>query len=772
MRSFDRMWLFVAFTGVCSGLMPAPSRAADESGTTRNAPLSDAAVRARADALIAQMTPQEKAGQLSLFFYFTQVPQMLKAANEALDKGEVGALLFVTDPAETNRLQKIAVEKTRLKIPLLIGYDVIHGLHTIFPVPLAMTASWDPTMLEELQSIAAREARAVGVHWVFAPNVDIARDPRWGRMVEGVGEDPYLGAIMAAAQVRGFQGASIGSPGHVIAGPKHFAGYGASLGGRDYDEVNLSENELWNVYLPPFKAAVDAGAGNIMTAYMALNGVPATGNRWLLTKVLRETWGFKGFVVSDANSVRGLTRHGLTVDTQDAAVRALKAGVNIELAPPGQPPAVQSLPSAATAGKISEAEIDDAVRSVLAAKIRMGLFENPYVDERKAAAVFDDPSHLQAARVAAERSAVLLRNENSLLPLDRKRIKSIAVIGPLADAPRDTLGPWVFTMNKPKSVSILAGLRTKLGNSIRIDYSEGVSMPPRLHPSPIAMFDGGPAPKPPLDEAAEFQRAVELARSADVSVLVLGEGQDMAGELASRSTFDLPGRQQELLDAVVATGKPVVLLLMTARPLDLKETKAAAILDIWYPGSEGGSAVANLLFGDATPGGKLPFTWLRSAAHAPLIYARMNSHDPTNAYKRYWNESNKPTYPFGYGLSYTTFQYSNLRVERTSYPPGEAVSVTVDLTNSGTRVGDEVAQLYIHQRSGTSARPVRELKGFQRVTLKPGEVRNLRFTLTSGDLRYWSAVTGNWVQDESKFDVWIGGSSDAELASTFEVTQP
>jgi beta-glucosidase len=384
--------------------------------------------------------------------------------------------------------------------------------------------------------------------------------------------------------------------------------------------------------------------------------------------------------------------------------------------------------------------------------------------------VLDDPANLHAARVAAERSAVLLRNENSLLPLDRQGIKSIAVIGPLADAPRDTLGPWVFTMNKPRSVSILAGLRTKIGTSIRIDYSEGVRMPARLHPSPIAMFDGsGAAPKPDIDAEAEFQRAVALAGNADVSILVLGEGQDMSGELASRSSLDLPGRQQELLDAVVAAGKPVVLVLMSARPLDLKQTTAGAILDIWYPGSEGGSALANLLFGDASPGGKLPFTWLRNAAQAPLIYARMTSHDPFNADKRYWNESNKPTYPFGYGLSYTTFQYSNLSVERAVYAPGEAVTVRVDLKNIGARSGDEVAQLYVHQRSGTSARPVRELKGFQRVTLKPGEVRSLRFTLTPEDLKYWSAVTGDWVQDRSKFDVWVGGSSEATLAGSFEV---
>ena len=743
------------------------------SGAIAAAPMSaDASVRARADALIAQMTPEEKAGQLSQYFYLAQFPAMVKPTAELIAKGGVGSLLFVSDASETNRLQKIAVEQTRLKIPLLFGFDVIHGLKTIFPVPIGLAASWDPQMMEQVQTLAAAEARAVGIHWTFSPMVDIARDPRWGRIVEGAGEDPYLGAAMAAAQVRGFQGARIGSPGHLIAGPKHFAGYGASLGGRDYDEVNLSDEEIWNVYLPPFKAALDAGAGSIMSAYMPLNAVPATANHWLLNKVLRDTWGFKGFVVSDNGAVSSLITQGLAVDTEDAAVRALNAGLDMEMARPFQPAAFQSLPAALAAGKISEAELDDAVRWVLEAKIQMGLFDHPFVDERKAKEVLDDPAHLEAARIAAERSVVLLRNESNLLPLDRKAIKSMAVIGPLADSDKDILGPWVFKQNQPKTLSLLAGLRARLGNSMRIDYSEGVRLPARLYPSPLDAFEGPGAPKPPLDETAEIQRATAMARAADVAVLVLGEAQNMIGEIASRSSLELPGRQQELLDAVVATGKPVVVLLMSARPLDLKDTKATAIMDLWYPGSAGGIAVADLLFGAGVPGGKLPFTWVRSAAQTPLIYSHLVSHDPDHAEQRYWNESNSPRYPFGYGLSYTTFQYSNLRIARASYTVGESIPVEVDLKNTGQIKGDEVAQLYIHQRSGTSARPVRELKGFQRVALKPGETRTLRFTLTPQDLGYWSAVTGTWIHDASKFDVWVGGSSAADLAGSFETTAP
>ena len=753
-------------------LLIAPTGSAAVAPPAAATPPSEAAVRTRAEALIQQMTPEEKAGQLTQYFYFQMFAPLAAQLSQTVAKGGAGSLLFVTDPAEINRLQKIAVEQTRLKIPLLFGFDVVHGLHTIFPVPLGMAASWDPKMVEDVQTVAASEARAVGLHWTFAPMLDIARDPRWGRIVEGAGEDPYLVSAMAVAQVRGFQGPFIGYPGHIIAGPKHFAGYGAALGGRDYEEVDLSDSQLWNVYLPPFKAAIDAGAGNIMSAYMPLNGVPGAANAWLLTKVLRDTWGFKGWVVTDAGAVESLTTHGLAVDPADAAVRALNAGVDMQMVTPLKPASFKSLPTALAEGKISESELGTAVRRVLEAKIRMGLFENPYVDEKRAAAVLDDPAHRKLARTAAERSAVLLRNENALLPLDAGRIRSIAVLGPLADADRDTQGPWVFKQNHPTATSVLAGIRAKVGQSVRVDYSEGVRMPPRLYPSPFGMIDGTPPPKPPLDENAEIQRATQLARGADVSVVVLGEAQDMIGEMASRSSLDLPGRQQELLDAVVATGKPVIVLLMSARPLDLKDTQASAILDIWYPGSEGGNAVANLLFGDATPGGKLPVTWIRSAAQAPLFYSHLTSHDPANADKRYWNESSQPRYPFGYGLSYTKFEYANLRVERSQYAQGEPINVTVDVKNSGSRTGDEVAQLYIHQRSGTSARPVRELKGFQRVTLKPGEVRNLHFILRPDDLRYWSTVTGSWIEDAARFDVWVGGSSAADLAGTFEITRP
>ncbi len=731
------------------------------------AQLTEKEVRERADALIAQMTPEEKTGQITQYFDFSDNPQESKRVEDEMAAARAGSLLFLYDPVQIDRLQHIAVEKTRLKIPILFGFDVIHGLRTILPVPIAIAASWDPKVAEKSQTVAAREARAVGIHWTFAPMVDIARDPRWGRMIEGAGEDPYLGSVMAAAQVRGFQGPYLGSPEHVISGPKHFAGYGAALGGRDYDEANLSDNELWNVYLPPFKAAVDAGAGNIMSAYMGLNGIPATGNRWLLTDVLRDTWGFRGFVVTDAGAAFDLQTHHFAKDKADAAVRAISAGVDMEMAPPYRESAFQTLAQSLAAGKITTEQLDNAVRHVLEAKIRMGLFEKPYINLEEAQRVLNDPRHREVARMAAERTAVLLRNEGGLLPLDRKGLKSIAIIGPLADSARDTVGPWVFDQNDTATVTVLAGIKAKVGSDVRIDHTPGVGIPPRQYAS---IFDQGKLwPSNQVRDDAEFNRAIEMARSADVTVMVLGEAQNMIGEQASRSSLDLPGRQQALLDAVIATGKPVVLLLMSSRPLDLKGSQPQALMNIWYPGSEGGAAVANLLFGEVSPGGKLPYTWPRNIGQIPMLYSHLVTHQPTTIEQRYQNEPNSPLYPFGYGLSYSTFEFSKLQVDKPSIAPGESIRVSVDVHNTGNRTADEVAQLYIHQRYGTSARPVRELKGFERITLNPGETRTVRFALKPADLSYWNAAKHKWVQDATIFDIYVGNSSQAKLTTTFEV---
>ena len=778
---------------------PAGKRATvvdDDATGAASTGLTDEAMQQRIDDLIAAMTVEEKAGQLTQYFYFgfqrDAEPHQADGSQDdgvpndatghellsqpatveaALGRGEGGSLLFVTDPAEINRLQRITVDGNRHGIPALFGFDVIHGFRTIFPVPIAMAASWDPDTIEAGQAIAAREARAVGIHWTFAPMVDIARDPRWGRIIEGAGEDPYLGAAVAVAQVRGFQGPAVGHPERVIAGPKHFAGYGAALGGRDYDEVNLSESELWNVYFPPFRAAIRAGAGNIMMAYMDLNGIPATGNRWLLVELLRDAWGFEGFVVSDANGVRDLETHHFSRDLTDAGARALAVGVDLEMAIAD--PAYAHLPEAVAQGAVSEEALDTAVRRVLEAKFRMGLFDTPFVDEDLAREVLNDPDHRVTARVAAERSAVLLRNEGALLPLDAGSLRSIAVIGPLADSRRDILGPWCFDQDLGETVTVLDGIRARSGD-VLVEYTPGVRPEQRIFPSIFDMFAGN-VPQDPadFDEAAEVARAVELARASDVAVVVAGEWQNMIGENASRSSLTLPAGQLELLQAVVATGTPVVLLVMNGRPLDLRwaAEHVPAILDIWYPGTQGGAAVANLLFGDISPGGKLPFSWPRTVGQVPMIYSHNRSHDPKKQGERYWNEASTPLFPFGYGLSYTSFEYTGLTVDPVVTVAGGSVTVAVTVTNTGSRPADEVVQLYLHQRYGSASRPVRELKGFRRLRLESGESRDVPFTLGPDELGYWNAAVRDRVIDPSTFDVWVGGDSTAALGTTFELTE-
>ena len=456
-----------------------------------------------------------------------------------------------------------------------------------------------------------------------------------------------------------------GRPERIIAGPKHLAGYGAAIGGRDYDEVNLSDSELWNVYLPPFEAAIAAGAGNVMTAYMDLNGVPATGNKWLYTDVLRDTWGFEGFVVSDANAVRNLLTHEFAADLTDAAARAVNVGIDLEMAMVD--PAYGYLPQAVESGAVTIEAIDACVRRVLDAKLRLGLFENPYVDEDRAREVLADPAHREVARLAAERSAVLLRNEGGLLPLDTGALGSIAVIGPLADSKRDTLGPWVFDHDLDETITVLEGITSKVGDAATVTYAAGIRPGMRVFPSMFDMFAGNATEQPKdFDDEAELKRAVDLASDSDVAIVVLGEWQSMIGEAASRSSLELPGRQLELLQAVVATGTPVVLLVMNGRPLDLRwaAQHVPAILDIWYPGTSGGTAVANLVFGEISPGGKLPFTWPRTVGQVPMIYAHTRSHEPHNQAKRYWDEESTPLFPFGYGLSYARFDYAGLSVDR------------------------------------------------------------------------------------------------------------
>jgi beta-glucosidase len=735
----------------------------------QSAPRSDAEIQQAVDSLLQKMTTEEKIGQLSQLFVFD--------AGETVEKsvamGEVGSLLFITDPAAINRLQQVAVEKSRLHIPLIFGFDVIHGFRTIFPVPIAMAASWDPSLEMQGQATAAKEAHAVGINWAFAPMLDIARDPRWGRMVEGAGEDPYLGSAMAAAQVRGFQGEYIGAPDHVLACMKHFAGYGAAEGGRDYDGSYISDAQMENVYLAPFHAAVKAGVGSAMSAYMDLNDVPATGNRWLLTDVLRQQWGFKGLVVSDADAVKSLVNHGYARDLHDAAVRALNAGVDMEMAQNATAYG-QSLAAALKAGEISLQQIETADRRILTAKVRLGLFEHPYVDQAQVASVLDAPEHRTQERMAAERSAILLRNENGLLPLKKEAYKKIAVVGPLADTKLDTLGPWAFQQNLSETVTVLEGLRSELGASAQISFAAGVQIL-RTFPSFFDQIDH--TIHPPAWSAEqqdqEIQKAVDLAGSSDLTILVLGETHDMSGEAASRQSLDLPGREQELMEKVVVAGKPVVLVLVNGRPLNIAwaSLHVPAILESWYPGTEGGNAVARLLFGDVVPGGKLPFSWPRNVGQIPINYAHNTTQAPGDQAKRYWDVESTPLYPFGFGLSYSQFTFSDLRLSKTKINPDESLDVTVVVQNTGSRTADEVAQLYLHQRYGSSSRPVRELKGFERTELKPAERKTLRFKIGKDERTYWSAASRSWVVDASTFDVWVGPDSSASLHASFDVTQ-
>jgi beta-glucosidase len=748
----------------------------------------DAQIDQHVTKLLQQMTVEEKTGQMMQYFHFT--PDTAGPEDMAR-KGQAGSFLFITDPKAINKIQHAAVDGSRLHIPLIFGFDVIHGWRTIFPVPLAMAASWNPKLVEQVQTVAASEARASGINWTFAPMVDIARDARWGRIVEGAGEDPFLGCAMARAQVRGFQGDHIGAPNHLIATVKHFAAYGAAEGGRDYDATYVPDTLLWNVYLPPYKAAVDAGVGTVMSAYQDLNDVPATGNRWLLHDVLRSTWHFNGFIVSDASAVHSLLVHGYARDLDDAALKGFHAGVNMEMGFPGTNLPANSatgnkeavnipgehtydtqLPALVKSGRISTAELDAMVRPILAAKFKLGLFDKPYVDESKTEAAITDPTHRQLARNVAAQTFVLLRNEGKVLPLN-KSLKSLAVIGALADSQKDIMGSWVFVGKNEEAVSVLQGIKNKVPNA-EINFVRGAQVK-RPFPSPVEM------PQPPVPDQTkadldqQMQFAVDAARKSDVSILVLGEAQNMSGEAASRSSLELPGAQQQLLEQVVAVGKPVVLVLLSGRPLNITwATKhVPSILQAWYPGTEGGNAIADSLFGDTNPSGKLPITWPRSAGQEPLYYNHNLTQNPETRpdfKSRYWDDSSLPLFPFGYGLSYTSFAFSNLKLSAESMRPDGKINVSVDVQNTGDRAGDDIVQLYVHQRAGSASRPVRELKGFERVTLAAGEKRTITFPLTRNELQFWSPQTKQWIVEPEQFDVWVGEDSTAKTHAEFSVS--
>ncbi len=714
-------------------------------------------VENRINALIARMTLEEKLGQLQ---------QLDGEANgnyrpehiELVRRGLLGSTLNVRGARKTNELQRIAVEESRLKIPLIFAFDVIHGYRTIFPVPLAEASSWDPSLVERAASVAASEASAAGVKWTFAPMVDIARDPRWGRIVEGAGEDPYLGAVMARARVRGFQGRDYSASDKVLACAKHWVGYGAAEGGRDYNTTDISEIRLREVYFPPFKAAVDAGVGTFMSAFNDLNGVPASANPFTLTKVLRDEWKFDGFVVSDYESVKETINHGLAADESEAARLALNAGLDMEMISRFYG---KHVPALIGNGKVSTATIDNAVRRILRIKFRLGLFDKPYADEEREKAVILSRANIEAARLVAARSIVLLKNEAKVLPLS-KEVRSIAVIGALANDQAEMLGSWSGDGRKEDAVTLLEGIRSKVSRTTRVTYARGCSV------SGVTATGA--------DEKASIDEAVRAVRESDAAIVAVGESADMTGEAASRSSLDLPGRQLELVQALVATGKPLVIVLINGRPLTINwiVDNASAILETWFAGVQAGNAIADVLFGDVAPGGKLPITFPRTVGQIPIYYGHKNTGrppDPANKYtSKYLDAPVTPLFPFGYGLSYTSFKLTNLRLSASTIRPDGHLAVTAEIENVGERVADEVVQLYIRDMVASVTRPVKELKGFERITLKPGEKRRVEFTLASEQLGFYDRNM-RFIVEPGEFKVFLGTNSAEGLEATFRVLE-
>lgn len=723
-------------------------------------------IERRVESLLKQMTLEEKIGQLSL--YTSATPQTL----ELVRTGRAGSLFNVTGAENTNAAQRIALEQSRLKIPLLFGYDVIHGYRTIFPVPIATASSFDPELIEDVERVAAREAAAGGIKWTFAPMVDITRDPRWGRMVEGAGEDPYLGSVVAAARVRGFQGDDLADPKSVAACAKHFAAYGAAEGGRDYNTVDISEQLLREVYLPPFHAAAHAGVATMMAGFVDLNGVPATANSLLLSEILRREWRFDGSVVSDYDAVHELIAHGIAADDQQAASKALTAGLDMDMADG----AFQSLLTL-DLGKLPAARLDEAVRRVLRLKFSLGLFESPYADIAREQAAILTAENLQLARRAAQESLILLKNQDNLLPLD-KSPKTIAVVGPLAADKAEQLGSWAGNGRAEDVVSPLDGIKAKLPHA-RILYAKGVDIP-SFERQPVAA-GGAPAPLSATGVAgaiatagpAGIAEAVQSAKKADVTVIFLGELAQMTGEASSRASLDFPGRQQELLQAVVATGKPVVLVLESGRPLDIRwaSEHVAAIIQAWYPGVQAGNAIADVLFGEVSPSARLPISWPRSLGQIPVYYNHKTTGRPSSPdrwHTGYLDESSEPLFPFGFGLTYGSFRYSGVKVPAEPVAPTDTLRVQAEVENVGRRAATEVAQLYVHDRVAPTSRPVRELKGFERVTLRPGEKKTVQFTVNAHDLGSYDAEM-HWVVPTGTYDVWIAPNAVEGIHATFQI---
>ena len=719
----------------------------------------------RVDSVLRLMTLTEKIGQLNQ--YTSDRGDATGPITKDGDKqtqiinGQLGSLLNVKGVKNTRQLQELA-KQSRLKIPLLFGQDVIHGYRTTFPIPLAEAASWDMKAIELSAHIAATEAAASGIHWTFAPMVDIARDPRWGRVMEGAGEDPYLGSLIAKARVKGFQGKGLGNTDAVMACAKHFAAYGAAIGGRDYNSVDMSDRLLWEVYLPPFKAAADAGAATFMNSFNDLNGIPASGNRYLQRDILKGKWGFKGFVVSDWGSIGEMIQHGFVKDNKGAALAAITAGSDMDMESRSYK---NNLAELVNEGKVPVALIDDAVKRILTKKFELGLFDDPFrfCDETREQKELNNPQHTIAARMMAEKSIVLLKNsilpgqENPLLPLS-KNIKTIAVIGPIAKEIKQNLGFWAVDWPDSNSIiSLWNGLQKKVNGQTNLLYAKGSNINDTSH--------------------AGFTEAINTALQADVVIMSVGEARDMSGEAKSRSNLHLPGVQEELIKAIYATGKPMVVLISAGRPLIFNWTadNVPSILYTWWLGSEAGNAIANVLYGDYNPSAKLTMSFPRSEGQIPVFYSYKNTGRPSkndsdlNYHSSYIDLPNSPKFPFGYGLSYTSFKYNNLQLSKQKIKENETLKVSFDLTNTGNYAGEEVAQLYLRDRVASVVRPVKELKDYTKILLQPGETKIVSFIIDKEKLSFYNQAM-LWGTEPGEFDIMVGSSSaDIRLHNSFEL---
>jgi len=726
--------------------------------------------------LMSKMTVEEKIGQFNLLTGGEATTGSAVSTNvEAkIKNGQVGGIFSLTTPARIRKAQEIAVNHTRLKIPIIFGQDVIHGYKTTFPIPLALSCTWDLPMIQQTARIAAIEATADGLNWTFSPMVDISRDPRWGRISEGSGEDTYLGSQIAKAMVRGYQGDDLSKYNTMMACVKHFALYGAAESGRDYNTTDMSLDRMYNDYLPPYKAAIDAGAGSVMTSFNDINGIPATANKWLMTDLLRKQWGFKGFVVTDYTAVNELIDHGLG-DLQAVSALSLNAGVEMDMVGEGF---LTTLKKSLKEGKVKLQQIDNACRLVLEAKYKLGLFDDPfrYCNEERAKTEILKPEHLQYAREVAAQSFVLLKNDKHTLPL--KKAGTVALIGPLANSGPNMPGTWSVNSDLANTKSLLESMTAALGSSVKILHSLGANLVADTAYQTRATMFGRTIPRDNRPEEEIIKEAVEIAKKSDVVLAALGESSEMSGEASSRTDLEIPDVQKRLLQALLKTGKPVVLVLFTGRPLALKweNENVPAILNVWFGGTEAGSAITDVLFGEVNPSGKLTATFPQNVGQVPLYYSHKNTGRPLQEGKwfskfrsNYLDVSNDPLYPFGYGLSYTTFEYSDLKLNSKTFKKGQSVTASIVVKNTGTIDGKEVVQLYLQDLVGSSTRPVKQLKGFQKISLKAGEAKTVSFRITEEDLKFYNSDL-KFIAEPGDFKVFIGTNSRDVTESQFRFT--